>query len=300
MLAEAVRLLACPLCGSHFAEMASALGEKRSRGVSPASTGSGSLLCGEGHSFDIARRGYVNLLAGGARAGLGDTAAMVAARAAFLDAGHFDPLVSAVAQAAQEAAGDEPGGVVEVGAGTGHYLAAALDRMPARAGLALDASRCAARRAARAHPRADAVVCDVWRALPLRDGTARVLIDVFAPRNGVEMARVLAPAGTLLVVTPTERHLAELREPLGMLAVDEHKAERLDAALGPHLVAGRRTEVEAEMELAHSTLRDLAAMGPSAHHSDPAVLERSISALGDRVSVTASVALTRWRPRPDG
>ncbi len=281
MLAEAVRLLACPLCTSAFAEAG------------------GSLRCEEGHSFDVARQGYVNLLSSDSAAGLGDTAKMVAAREAFLHAGHFDPLLDAVAEAAREAAGDEPGAVVDVGAGTGHYLAAGLDRMPDRAGIALDASRYAARRAARAHPRAGAVVCDVWRALPLRDGAARVLIDAFAPRNGPEMARVLAEGGTLLVLTPTERHLAELREPLAMLAVDEHKAERVDAALGTQLVAGRRTEIETEMELDHSSLRDLATMGPSARHTDRAALDRRISALPGRLAVTASVTLTRWRVGPD-
>lgn len=281
MLAEAVRLLACPLCGSGLEEAGR------------------TLRCEHDHSFDLARQGYVNLLSGGAPAGLGDTAEMVAARQAFLDAGHFDPLLDAVAEAAREAAGDEPGAVVDVGAGTGHYLAASLDRMPDRAGMALDASRYAARRAARAHPRAGAVVCDVWRALPLRDGAARVLIDAFAPRNGPEMARVLAEGGTLLVLTPTERHLAELREPLAMLAVDEHKARRVGAALGPQLVAERCIELDTEMELAHSSLRDLAAMGPSAHHTDAAALDRSLSALPDRVTVTASVTLTRWRLGPD-
>jgi 23S rRNA (guanine745-N1)-methyltransferase len=281
MLAEAVRLLACPLCGSGLTESVRAL------------------RCEHDHSFDLARQGYVNLLSGGAPAGLGDTAEMVAARARFLHAGHFDPLLRAVAEAAREAAGDESGAVVEVGSGTGHYLAAALDEMPGRAGLALDASRFAARRAARAHPHAGAAVCDVWRSVPVRAGAARVLIDVFAPRNGAEMARILARGGTVLVVTPTQRHLAELREPLAMLAVDEHKAERVNAALGTQLVAGRRTEIETEMELDHASLRDLATMGPSARHTDRAALDRRISALSGRLAVTASVTLTRWRLGPD-
>lgn len=251
--------------------------------------------CERGHSFDVARQGYVNLLTGNAPAGLGDSADMVSARASFLDSGHYDPLIHAVAEAAEQEAGDGGGALVDVGAGTAHYLAAALDRMPGRSGLALDASRYAARRAARAHCAITAAVCDVWRVIPVRDGAARVLLNIFAPRNGAEMARVLAPAGTLLVATPSERHLAELREPLRLLAVDERKAERVDVALGGYLSARESTDVEAELRLDHHSLRDLVAMGPSTHHIDPAELERRISALPDPAGATLSVTLTRWR-----
>ncbi len=273
-------LLACPVCGAGLARRA------------------GAMRCDHGHSFDVARQGYVNLLARDVPPGLGDTAEMVAARAAFLDAGHFDPLLGAVADATWEAAGDAPGAVVDVGAGTGHYLAASLDRMPGRAGLALDASRYAARRAARAHPRAGAAVCDVWRAIPVREGAARVVIDVFAPRNGEEIARVLAPGGTLIVVTPTERHLAELREPLAMLAVDGRKEERLTASLAPHLSGVERGEIEAGLTLDRRALRQLVAMGPSARHTEPAELAERVCALPGSVRATASVTLTRWRLPP--
>lgn len=47
------------------------------------------LACPHRHSFDIARQGYVNLLAGRAPHA-GDTGEMVAARADFLAAGHYD------------------------------------------------------------------------------------------------------------------------------------------------------------------------------------------------------------------
>ncbi len=270
-------LLACPVCGAGLARAG------------------GALRCEHGHSFDVARQGYVNLLPTGAPAGLGDTAGMVAARAAFLSAGHFDSLIEAVADAAADAAGAEPGAVLDLGAGPGNYLAAALERVPGRHGLALDASRFAARRAARAHPLAAAAVCDVWTAIPVRTGAARVALDVFAPRNGEESARVLAPGGTLVVVTPTERHLAELREPLGMLGVDARKEERLTASLAPHLSEVDRTEVEAAPLLDHRSLRQLVEMGPSAHHSDAGDLDERIGALPEPLEATASVTLSRWR-----
>ena len=163
-----------------------------------------SLRCGAGHTFDIARQGYVSLLPAGSKGGGGDTAAMVQARADFLAAGHFTGLAAVLAEAAGAAAGwaAASGCVVDVGAGTGYYLAAVLDRLPQRAGLALDISKFALRKAARAHQRIGAAVCDSWRRLPVADSAAVLALNVFAPRDGAELCRILHPAGSLLVVTP--------------------------------------------------------------------------------------------------
>ena len=133
----------------------------------------------------------------------GDTAAMVQARADFLAAGHFAGLAAEVADTAAEALaaaaadGAGAGCVVESGAGTGYYLARVLDALPGRVGIALDRSRYALRRAARAHERIGAVACDVWRRLPVTATAAALALDVFAPRNGAELRRILSgrPAG---------------------------------------------------------------------------------------------------------
>jgi 23S rRNA (guanine745-N1)-methyltransferase len=225
---------------------------------------------------------------------------MVAAREAFLGAGHFAPLTRALAEAAQEALPRAPAGLVAVadaGAGTGRHLAGVLDALPDAWGLALDASRPALRRALRAHPRIAAVVCDVWRELPLADGAAAVLLDVFAPRNGAEFARVLAPDGALVVATPTPRHLAALAGPLGLLDVDPEKPARLRAELGDHLVPVARREVEFELALGPDDVRALVAMGPSAHHVVPQVLDARVAALPARLRVGASVVVEVLRRR---
>ena len=87
-----------------------------------------------------------------------------------------------------------PGCIVDLGAGTGWYLARALERLRGTTGLALDVSKPALRRAARAHPSLAAVACDAWGPLPLRDGGVAAVLDIFAPRNAAEIARVLVPA----------------------------------------------------------------------------------------------------------
>ena len=193
------------------------------------------------------------------------------------------------------AAGGVAGCVADIGAGTGHHLARALERLPGRVGLALDSSRFALRRAARAHPRIGAVACDAWRTLPVRDATAAAVLSVFAPRDAAEIARVLVPGGALVLVTPTERHLAELVAALGLLRVDERKAERVRETVGAQLEPLRETICERTLELDAAGARAVAQMGPSAHHLDARALDERLAALGEPVRVGASVRVSVFR-----
>jgi 23S rRNA (guanine745-N1)-methyltransferase len=265
MLPDVVDLLRCPVCGGDLTLAGTAL------------------RCPAGHSFDVARQGYVNLVPGRA-----DTSEMVEAREAFLQAGHFRPLSGALAE---EAAGDL---VVDLGAGTGHHLAAVLNALPAPRGIAIDASPAALRRAARSHDRVAAVGADVWKPLPLRDGIASSVLSVFAPRNPGEIARILAPGGALLAVTPTTRHLHELVGPLGLLSVPDDKEDRLDAQLASHLTLASRHTIEFAMFLTREESAQLVRMGPSAWHIDERAVAEGLAALPDPLTVTASMTLSRY------
>jgi 23S rRNA (guanine745-N1)-methyltransferase len=282
MLDDVIGWLACPRCGAGLSRSGAAL------------------RCPAGHSFDIARQGYVSLLPPGRAAPSGDTLAMVAARAVFLR--HYAGLAAALAAAARDAvtATGAPGCVLDVGSGPGFYLAAVLDGLPDRAGLAVDVSKAALRLAARAHPRIGAVAADAWRRLPVADGAAAAALDVFAPRNGPELRRVLHPRGRLLVVTPDPRHLAELAGPLGLLSVDPRKDERLARTLGPAFEPAGQRHYEERLALDHQAVAAAVGMGPSAWHADPAALAAQIAGLPEPVPVTLAVTLSVFRPVPAG
>jgi 23S rRNA (guanine745-N1)-methyltransferase len=218
----------------------------------------------------------------------------VRARADFLAAGHFDPIAAGLAGAAPGSASF----VVDVGAGTGFYLSAVLDRLEDGYGLALDVSGPAARRAARAHPRAAAAVGDAWRGLPVRDGCADVVVNVFAPRNGAEFHRVLRPDGVLLVVTPDPDHLAELAGPLGLLDVDPDKERRLEVTLGRWFRLESQARYRYPLRLSRPDAANLAAMGPSAWHTTTAAIAASLADRPEPLAATASVTLHRYRPVP--
>ena len=107
MATTAFTALACPLDGAPLQRQAV------------------SLRCPEGHCFDLAAQGYVNLLPVQNKRSRdpGDSKEMVAARRRFLEAGHYKPIADAVARAVL--AGAVPGRTLtclDAGCGEGYYL----------------------------------------------------------------------------------------------------------------------------------------------------------------------------------
>jgi len=272
--------LRCPQCGA------------------PLGVSGGQLSCEARHAYDIGRHGHVTLLPPRRHLPLADSPSMVAARQAFLAGGHYAPIARELAVAARDAVGASPapgGCAVDLGAGTGYYLTAVLEQLGGWSGLALDASRPALRHAARAHPGIATIACDVWHPLPLRDGAADLVINVFAPRNAPEIARVLAPAAALLVVTPGESHLRQLAGIPGMLGVERDKQAHLHAKLIPHLRIVDRRALEFGMRLGADDVRALVAMGPSAHHVAPGDVAGNAGIGAGFTDVTASVVVETFR-----
>lgn len=246
-LEMAAGLLACPVCARRQSPEAPLVRQDRA------------LRCAAGHVFDIARQGYVNLT-GAPQPRNADTAAMLEARERLLGSGIYEPLRRAVV-----AASGEPKTAVEVGAGTGWYLAGLVAAHPQLRALATDVSVPALRHAAAAG--LAAVGADTWAGLPLRSGCVDALLCVFAPHNAAEFARVLSPGGRLVVTAPTRDHLAGLREELGLLDVAADASARSAAQLtGAGLVAAGDELVTFDAECSPELLRDLVDMGPNAFH----------------------------------
>ena len=170
--------------------------------------------CPQGHSFDAAKQGYVNLLLrNGQGRRHGDDAAMVRARRAFLDRGFYDRLSQAVAAAACRYA-PENVQMLDAGCGEGKYTFDVFSALSAAGkqpeAIGIDISKDALRYAAR---RAETVQFAVasTAALPLAAGSIDLVLNIFAPFIPEAFHRVLRPGGTLLRVYPLEKHLWELK-----------------------------------------------------------------------------------------
>ena len=176
------------------------------------------------------------------------------------------------------------------GAGTGHHLAGVLDALPGALGIALDTSRPALRHAVRAHADIAAVVADVWQPLPVADATIELVLDVFSPRNGAEMARVLKPGGVALVVIPTPSTWPSSPT----CTACRWTRRRSSGSSGPSARTwswNRATPVRWTMDLTAEEVAAVLKMSPAGAHRRGGEPPRA-------ATVTGSVELWRFR-RPD-
>lgn len=274
-LARVAELLRCPNCGHR---------------LSPAP---GALECANGHRHDIAREGYVSLLDGPVGRAAGDDAAMVAARVEIERAGHLAMLTEAIVETALARAPHDPSLIIDLGAGTGGLQAEVMREAGGALGVAIDLSRAACRRAARAHPSLAAVRADVRSRIPLGERTVDLALNTFAPRNGPELARVVRPDGTLLVATPATGHLRELRQ-LHTLSIHPDKAAGLRRQLEPWFGELATRSIEWQLKLTAAEATDLLRMGPTARHLRPDALEQLATSL-EPILVSAAVELRTFR-----
>ena len=248
------RLLHCPICRLGLDARA------------------GALACPNRHSFDLAREGYVNLLPGSRRrpADGGDHAEQLRHRTAFLDAGHFDFITPEIAERLRHAGAMSAGSglhVLDAGCGTGHHLASIAKALcPGTTTLGLDISPAAARVAARRWPDIAVAVADLWADWPLHDASIDVVLNIFAPRNFAETARVLRPGGWLALVYPETNHLIELRHRYRLLGQDCEKGRRYSEAASRMIGPATVTRIVRRAVLAPDAIHDIILMGPNARH----------------------------------
>ena len=111
-----------------------------------------------------------------------------------------------------------------------------------------------------------------------------MILSVFAPRNAGEFARILRPEGRVVVVIPTERHLAELREVAPLLAIERGKRRLVEESLEGFSLRWSE-KVMVPLELGGAAIQDLIEMTPNAWYLTEEQKRRLAGV--ERISVTA-------------
>ena len=249
-------------------------------------TGESAWCCTNGHRFDRAREGYVNLLAGNRKGSKqpGDSAEMIAARRRVHEAGVYAPLVEGMT----DLLGIEPAPatVLELGCGEGYYCAA-MDRCyPSARVRGVDISRAAVRRAAKTHPGISFAVASNFD-LPLPDASQDLVLRIFAPSDPAQLLRVLAPGGRYLQVGPAPSHMWELRQAL----YDEPREHPAAAESHPGLLLLSHAEVVYRVDLDRALLADVVAMTPFAWRGHREKRARLLSSDGLSLQLALSLHL---------
>ena len=217
--------------------------------------------CDRGHTFDIARSGYLNLLQPHDRRSRapGDAAAALDARARLLAAGTGASILAGFVDRAVAALVATPDAVVlDLGCGTGE----ALERVTVAAGasgVGLDISVDAIDRAARRAPALTWVVANADRRLPILDASVGLVLSLNARRSPPECARVLLPGSRLLVAVPAPDDLIELRTLVQGQGTARERADAVVEEHAPLFDLSARDRLAERHTLEGPALRDLLA-----------------------------------------
>lgn len=261
----------CPLCGKVL--------EKEDR----------SLVCGDRHSFDLARQGYVNLLPVQHKHSLqpGDTKEQVLARREFLDGGFYLPIAEALCDMAKDAKGP----ILDVGCGEGYYssrLAEKLDAELVGLDISKEAVRCAAARYKNAR-----WLCATASRLPVADHSTGLLTSLFALTLPREFHRVLKEDGVFIQVLAAEDHLLGLKKRIYGELTHKNK-DSVPVLPGFRLEESR--EIRFTFTVTGNQVQNLLNMTPHVYRITKEGAARL--AATDSLTDTASCVLNRYRPDP--
>ena len=212
--------LICPVCSENLKDAANGASQ----------------VCSNGHLFDLARQGYLNLLLSQHKKSKqpGDTLEMVQARTTFLNSGFYQGIADfLINRGIQPGLGEQPQSQAfhycDLACGEGyytsqihHYLESRLSSNAQLFSSGIDISSPAIKAACKRNKQIKWLVASLART-PLADQSQDLVSGLFFHFDLAEVKRILKPAGYFVMVTTGPRHLIELRE----LIYEQIKPEKL-------------------------------------------------------------------------
>ncbi|MGV3162991.1 methyltransferase domain-containing protein [Streptococcus hyovaginalis] len=264
-------LFICPICQQTFSAQ-----EKR-------------FVCPQGHSFDMAKQGYINLLRNAKKDKHYDKRSFEE-RHQILESGFYDHILEAVAQLGLSETKNQV--ILDVACGEGYY-ARQLAQMGKNTVLAFDLSKDSITLAAKKDKDKDVAwfVGDLAK-LPLADHSVDLILDIFSPANYQEFKRVLKPGGKIIKVVTASQHVTELRQAaLEQLQTKNYSNAKIISHFSQAFPHYRSNHVSQSFPATIDILKSFAQMTPLFFHVN---LEKIDWKNIDQITIAADILVTDY------
>ncbi|KJZ14356.1 rRNA (guanine-N1)-methyltransferase [Marinomonas sp. S3726] len=258
-----------------------------------------SLVCPNGHTFDLAKTGYANLLPVQNKRSKdpGDNKAMVAARQAFLNSQSYLGIAKKVNEIVKGFAAnftDKQICLLDAGCGEGYYLSHLQEQTDYSlvSSIGLDISKWAVTSASKRNKSLSWLVASNGH-LPMPENRFDGILCLFGFPVWSEFERVLTEQGFVLVADSGADHLLELREVL-YPEIRSYKAPNYNGIEGLDVISTQSLRFSFEVN-SNEELMNLLAMTPHMHKA-PYAGRKAIEAL-THLSLTADVTFTVLQKR---
>ena len=200
LIKEKRDLFICPVCGGEIT-----IQEAKS------------LVCLNRHTFDISKRGYINMLLRPVKTDYNKE--MLESRNIICKSGFFDPMLSGVSELILEKVKENnllETTILDAGCGEGSHLSSILRNLKGKVntnllGIGIDISKEGINIASRDYTNIIWCVADLAK-IPLKDKQFDIVLNILSPANYVEFTRILKDNGILIKVVPGNKYLTELRD----------------------------------------------------------------------------------------
>lgn len=245
LFAANIDVFQCPLCEQDFNEDTL-----------------GGLRCLNGHHFDFARNGYLNLLTTRQNTDYGRD--LFEARRRVFQEGVYDPIIRKLGNILSGLNKKNPI-VLDAGCGEGALLFHLAENLIDPCLIGVDISREGIRFAASYDAPIMWCVADLAK-MPVGDHSVDLILNMLSPANYGEFKRILKPGGFLVKIIPGSRYLQELRDRLG--DVDEYSNEAVVTVLEENVKVISREHLYYQVPLAQELWPEVVKMTPLTGHRE--------------------------------
>lgn len=176
---------------------------------------SNSLTCNSNHCFDLAKKGYINLLTSSGVPSYSKE--LFQARHKVIEAGFYDPLIDKLVEIIcehQKYINKEKVNILDAGCGEGSHIYSIYENIKADFNdnfIGVDISKDSINIAASNNTNIIWCVADLAR-LPFQKNSLDIILNILSPANYGEFYRILSDDGVVIKVVPNSQYLKELRE----------------------------------------------------------------------------------------